>query len=109
MARTPLLLGELSESKQMALASMTSHPGYPVLEELFMAACDKVNKELIKLDPADDGYDQRVKALQSQARERNQFCLLILESIQWHKKVTEVAIEEKEVKPESNPILKGLK
>ena len=82
--RKPLLMDKLSEAEQMALAAMTKHPGYPALEKMFMDACDTLNKELIKLDPAMEGYTQKVMALQSQARERNQFCLLVLESIQWH-------------------------
>lgn len=93
MANVPLLSEELTEAEQMALTSMTTHPGFPVLEKIHMAACKRANDAVIQLDPLDEAYDNKIKPLQQKARERNEFSLLILNSIEWHKKVTEQRVE----------------
>jgi hypothetical protein len=106
--RMPLLSDELNEAQRVSLASLKQHPGFSILEQMFMAACKRATEEVIKLDPIEEGYERKLKALQSVARERNQFCLLVLESIDWQ--VASVVKEEQDTKPEPNPILvKGIK
>lgn len=105
---TPLLANELTEAQKVSLASIKQHPGYAVMELLFMSACKRATEDVIKIDPQDEGYERKLKALQSRARERNEFSLLVLRSIDWH--VESVASQkEEESKPETNPIVRGLK
>lgn len=99
--------GGLAPAKQVALAGLKQHAGYAVLEELFMAACNKANKDVIGLDPAEEGYDQKVKAFQARARERNEFSLLILKSVEWHSMAVRVQQSNEDDKPQQNRITKG--
>lgn len=108
MSITPLLTEGMTEAKRVALASLKQHPGFSVLEELHMSACDRANRDVIKLDPTEEGYERKLKALQQRARERNEFSLLILRSIEYH---TMVLASEKleDTKPEENPIFRAPK
>lgn len=108
MANTPLLANELTETQRVSLASLRQHPGYSVLESLLIAACKRATEEVIKLDPVEEGYERKLKALQSRARERNEFSSLILKSIEWQTQTVVVQEEEKN-EPELNRIVKGLK
>ena len=95
----------LTEAEQMALVSMTTHPGFPVLEKLFMAACKLANDAVVQLDPADEAYDRLVKPLQQKARERNDFSLLILKSIAWHEGVLQEKAESQKPQEASQNII----
>jgi hypothetical protein len=95
----------LTEAEQMALTSMTTHPGFPVLEKMFMAACKITNDAVIQLDPSDEAYDRLVKPLQQKARERNEFSLMILRSIAWHEAVLKDTIESKKPQEASQNII----
>ena len=108
MKQKPLLHQELSPQKQAALTSLVQQPGWLVIEELHMEACSRATKDLLAADPSDQGYDQKVAALQSRARERNEFSNLILQSVLWHAKALAVMTEEQDEKPQQNPILKPL-
>jgi hypothetical protein len=100
----PLLMGELTETERISLAALKQHPGYAVLEKIFMAACRRATEDMIKLDPAEEGYERKLKALQSRARERNEFSLLILRSIDW-----QIAAQQPErSEPEHNRIVRQL-
>ena len=105
--KTPLLSDEMTDTQRLSLASLKQHPGFPVLEKMFMDACKRATEEVIKLDPSEEGYERKLKSLQSVARERNQFCLLILSSIDWQTQAILVR-QEPEVKPEENRIVKSL-
>lgn len=107
--KIPLLSDELNEAQRVSLASLKQHPGFAILEQMFIAACNRATEEVIKLDPIEEGYERKLKALQSVARERNQFCLLVLQSIDWQVQSVVVQQEEQQSKPEGNPILRGLK
>ena len=108
----PLLMEaeDLTPVERVNLSLLRTHPGYPVLEKLHMAACKRATEDVVKLDPTEEGFERKLKALQQKARERNEFSMLILSSIEWQdqyvKKMEEVAGEK--VNPESiqNPILK---
>ena len=107
MANTPLLAGELTEAQRVSLAALSRHPGYAVLESLLMAACRRATEEVIKLDPIEEGYERKLRALQSRARERNEFSSLILRSIEWQTGAVS-AQEESKSEPEENRIVKQL-
>lgn len=107
MANTPLLANELTDTQKVSLAALKQHPGYPVLELLHMAACKRATEEVIKLDPEEEGYERKLKARQQKARERSEFSLLILRSIDWQTQAVTVQ-QEAESKPELNRIVKGL-
>lgn len=105
----PLLAGELTPTERISLAGLKQHPGFSVLEKLFMSACNRATQEVIKLNPTDEGYERKLKALQQKARERSEFSLLILQSIGWQSQAETIQSEEKNEKPELNRIVKGLK
>jgi hypothetical protein len=111
MPQVPLLMepDDLTTTERVALAALQQQPGYPVLEKLFAAACNRAIEEVIKLDPVDEGYELKLKALQSRARERNQFSSLIINSIAWQAKVVSSQSEEIKEEPQVNRIVKGLK
>jgi hypothetical protein len=108
MAQRPLLMDELTPIEAVNLSGLKQHPGYPVLEKLHMAACKRASDDAIRLDPAEDGHVRKLVALQGRARERSEFSLLILQSIDWHSANAAVP-EAVNTEPEGNPIVKGLK
>lgn len=107
MKQQPLLMTELTDVERVSLMSLAQQPGYAVLEKMHMAACKRATDAVIQLDPTEEGYERKLKALQSKARERNEFSLLILGSVSYHMQVEEVRNKELEAKPQANPILKG--
>lgn len=107
MAQRPLLMEELTPVEALSLGGLKQHPGFLVLEKLFMAACKRATDDAIRVDPADDDYMRKLTALHARARERSEFCLLVLQSIDWHHQSAAKA-EEVNTEPESNPLLKGL-
>lgn len=109
MKQTVLLAEELQDVERALLATMVTHPGWAIVEKLHTSACQRATEAVIKLDPTEEGYERKLVALQSKARERNEFSLLILGSVRQH---VAYAVEQKkqEAEPEkqqSNPILKG--
>lgn len=103
----PLLSNDLTEAQRFALLGLKQHPGFAVLELMHMAACKRANDAVIKLDPEEEAYERKLKARQAKARERNEFSLLILKSIDWQTQ-PEFTTPKQEEKPEVNPIVKGL-
>lgn len=107
--KQPLLSDELNDAQRASLLGLKQHPGFSVLEAMFMAACKQATEEVIKLDPTEEGYERKLKALQSVARERNQFCLLVLRSIDWQVQALQAKAEEQDNQLQENPILKQSK
>lgn len=107
MKQQPLLMNELTPGKRAALASLVSHPGWAVVEEMHFDACKRATEDALKANPEEANYDQISKVRLLKARERNEFSLLILSSIDWHIKAAQQQIIEQEEKPPENPILKG--
>lgn len=108
---TPLLMevNDLTPVERVNLAQLKLHPGFVVLEKLFMAACKNATDAVVKLDPSEEGFERKLKALQQKARERNDFCMLILASVEWQDQFAK-ALEESEKpnpEPEQNRILKS--
>jgi hypothetical protein len=105
----PLLMEDLQPGERISLQALTTHPGYLVLEKIFMAACKKATAAAIAVDPTLEGYEKKLIALQWKARERNEFCLEVLQSITYHADYAAQLEKAKEPsKPEGNPILKGM-
>jgi hypothetical protein len=102
----PLMFDELTAVERVNLAGLKQHPGFDVLEKLMMSACRRATDAVIELDPTSESYERSLKALQSAARERSQFCLLLLKSISWQVDVETKLQEQKTEKPQENPILK---
>lgn len=80
---TPLLCDDLQLVEKVTLASLVSQPGYAVLVKIMDAACTRATEDVIKLDPTEKGYTQKLIALQSRARHMNEFSSLVLKSIKW--------------------------
>lgn len=109
MPQIPLLMEELTPIEALSLAGLKQYPGYLVLEKMMMAACKRASDDAIRVNPAEEGYLRKLAALQGRARERSEFSLLILESIDWHEmRVQTTQASEVNTEPETNPILKGL-
>ncbi len=104
----PLLSDYLTEAQRLALLGLKQHPGFAVLELMLMDACRRTNDSVMKLDPEEEAYERKLKARQAKARERNEFSLLLLRSIDWQTQPAFTAPKQEE-KPEPNPIVKGLK
>ena len=81
---TPLLCDDLQLVEKVTLGSLVSQPGYAVLVKMLDAACSQATKDVIKLDPTEKGYTQKLIALQGRARHMNEFSSLVLKSITWH-------------------------
>jgi len=81
---TPLLCDDLQLVEKVTLSSLVQQPGYSVLTKIMEAACSRATEDVIKLDPTEKGYTQKLIALQSRARHINEFSSLVLKSINWH-------------------------
>jgi hypothetical protein len=105
MKQQPLMRDELPPGKRALLAQVTAHPGWAVVEELFMDACKRATDDVMKVDQVEDERAERkIPLLQLRARERNEFSLLVLQSIQWHIQAAQVQTDEQNAKPPQNPI-----
>src|SRR6267142_2511853 len=109
MKQPPLLMDELTPMKRAALAALVSHPGWTVVEELHFDACKRATEDALKANPEEANYDQISRARLLKARERSEFSLLILGSIEWHIKAAQNENQEQEAKAPENPISKGYK
>jgi hypothetical protein len=107
MKQSVLLADELTDVERASLASLAQHPGWRVVEKLHTEACKRATEAVIKLDPTEEGYQRKLVALQSKARERNEFSLLILGSVSLHIEAAKQKLTPEE-KIEPNRIVKGL-
>jgi hypothetical protein len=107
MKQSILLDGEITLTEIASLAALVQHPGWKVVEKMHTAACKRATEAVIKCDPVEDeGYDRKVKALQLKARERNEFSMLVLGSIELH--VQSLQSQSEPEAKEENRITKGL-
>jgi hypothetical protein len=107
--KTPLLSDTLTETQRLNLTGLRHHPGFSVLELMFMEACKRATEDVIKLDPIEEGYERKLKALQSKARDRSEFSLLVLQSIDWQTAMAEASqTQDTKAEPEVNRIVKPL-
>lgn len=105
MKQEPLLMHELTDIERVALQSLIQQPGWKVIEKLHETACRRATEAVIKVNPEEEGYERLLTALQSKARERNEFSGLILRSVQYHIDVMVEKDKEDNQKPPENPIL----
>lgn len=106
MKQPPLLMNDLSDIKRAALASLVQHPGWAVIEEMHMDACKRATEDALKANPEEANYDQVSKFRLLKARERNEFSLLVLSSVEWHIQAAQGIAQEQEKKAPENPILR---
>jgi hypothetical protein len=95
--KEPLLSTSLTETQRLNLSAMKQHPGYAVLELMLTEACRRATEDVIKLNPIEEGYERKLKALQSRARDRNEFSLLVLASVDWQSQFSEIEQKSKVV------------
>lgn len=107
MKQQPLLMNELTPVERAALTSLVSHPGWGVVEKLHFDACKRATEDALKANPEEENYDQISRARLLKARERNEFSLLLLGSVEWHIKAAQEQVREQDAKAPENPILKG--
>lgn len=108
----PLMFDELSSIERVNLAALQQHPGFTVLEKLMMAACKRATEAVIALDPTAEGYERKLRVLQSQARDRNEFCLLVLKTVTWQidyeaEMQKQAQASQTTEQPPENPIFKS--
>lgn len=104
--KIPLLSDSMTETQRLNLTGLKQHPGYAVLEAMLLEACKRATEDIVKLDPIEEGYERKLKALTSRARDRHEFSLLVLQSIDWQ---TQPAfVDAPKEKPEVNRIVKPL-
>jgi len=105
MSKVPVLYDELNLTERTYLANMIMHPGYPVLLKLANAVCSRANADVIKIDPAMEGYDRRLSVLQQRARTMSEFSDSLFESADFHKRAGEAQIQEQNVEKSVNEAL----
>ena len=110
MAQQPPLLsgeGQMTPAKRASLAILVQQPGFAVIQEMLEDACKRSVENVIKLDPTSEDHERKLKVLQGLAYERNQFSALLLKSIDWHIQAERQQVQDSNIEPPENPILKG--
>jgi len=85
-AEMPLLSEKLTLGEQLALGSLSAHPGYIVLEKMIRAAVDEANTKVVMVSPDNPNYNRVLAAVQQEARATNTFARRVLRSINSHGK-----------------------
>ena len=80
----PLLMDELTTPERVMLAQSTFHGGHKVIIKLFDAACTRATADIVRLDPENPQYDHLLSVRTQRARNINEFCALVLKSIDYH-------------------------
>ena len=86
MAERKLLGENLNHDERILLAQLTTHPGWKILVKLMAESCRTATEDVIKLDPASERYNERVIALQTNARAMNKFSAEVLDSVKLHQR-----------------------
>jgi len=95
------ILGEaLNYEERIALAQLTTQPGWKILVRLMAESCRRANDAVIRLDPGTERYEQKLTGLQTKARAMNLFTAEVLDSVKVHH---DSAI--KDAKERENPTL----
>lgn len=111
----PLCIDTLTSEERIYLGNMASHPGFIVFKKLVADACKQATEEVVRLDPVDDGYERKLKALQFSARAINQFSAMLIKSIEMHSLAAVLEEENKELEEQEevveirvgNPLARG--
>jgi hypothetical protein len=80
----PLLAEALSPQQQEILSTLAHQPGFEILVKLFDAACIQVTKRLVKLNPDDEDYKEKLEIYHRDSRIVNEFCSSVLSAIEFH-------------------------
>lgn len=101
MAQQPLLIDGLTLAERITLGSLAQQPGFMVLVKIMNAACERATADVIKLEPSEEGYQRKLMAFQTRARNINEFSSSVLKSIDWQ--VQFGVVEQANQKEAENP------
>ena len=96
----PLAYDELSFDEKIFLGSLSKHPGFIVLKRLMESACKQATENLVKLNPEDERYNEKLKARQMAARITNDVCASLLKSIIMHSESAQIEEASKKAQEE---------
>jgi hypothetical protein len=82
--------------EQVALAQLTTAPGWKILVKLMAEACREATEKVIKLDPTTERYPEVLAGLQTTARAMNKFSADVLDSVRVHQRKAVMAVQQQE-------------
>jgi len=107
MAEQRRVFGEnLSLEEQVALAQLTTAPGWKILVKLMAEACREATESVIKLNPTVERYPEQLAGLQTTARAMHKFSADVLDSVRVHQRKA-VDVIQKQENPQS--VVEGVK
>src|SRR6266446_6256018 len=87
MSEERKVLGEgMSFEERIALAQLTTQPGWKILVRLMAESCRRATEEVIKLNPGVERYPEQLAGLQTTARAMNKFSVEVLDSVKLHQR-----------------------
>lgn len=86
----------LTLEEQVALAQLTTAPGWKILVKLMAEACRTATEEVIKLNPRVERYPEQLAGLQTTARAMNKFSADVLDSVRVHQRKAFQAVQQQE-------------
>ena len=97
MAEERKILGEnLTLEEQVALAQLTTAPGWKILVKLMADACREATETVMKLNPTVERYPEQLIGLQTTARAMHKFSTDVLDSVRVHQRVAVQKVKEQE-------------
>jgi hypothetical protein len=97
MSEERKVLGEgLTLEEQVALAQLTTQPGWRILVKLMAESCRQATEEVIKLNPTVERYPEQLTGLQTTARAMNKFSSDVLDSVRVHQRKAHQVIQQRE-------------
>ncbi len=97
MSEESKILGEsLTIEEQVALAQLTTQPGWKILVKLMAESCRQATEEVIKLNPTVERYPEQLTGLQTTARAMNKFSADVLDSVRLHQRKAHQVIQQRE-------------
>jgi TRAP-type mannitol/chloroaromatic compound transport system substrate-binding protein len=94
-----VLGSSLDFEERLALAQLTTQPGWRILVKLMAEACRNATEQVIKLNPTVERYPEQLAGLQTTARAMNKFSSEVLDSVKVHQAKAVEEIQQRE-KPE---------
>lgn len=73
----------LSIQDRQALAALTYHAGFKVLQKLMESRVQQATVQMLTVQPDDPDRLKKIADLQAQAFARNSFCAELLEDVNW--------------------------
>jgi hypothetical protein len=84
---------ELTQNERVALMGLTTHPGWPVAQDLATRICRHFDRVSIAEED-----DEKAKKLRYEARAANAFSALFIKIVLWNASVGKVTEQKKNVK-----------